>query len=165
MHVHWLCSCRRLVCVAIDCQGGGAATLRRSTAWHSVQQQQVSLSASTGMVCAARLPSTSSRERTESTCASSSISSSNPCCVRAPHQQLARTSRLSPRTSFHTNDHKPPQPTQIRDPRVPAGDNDAFLDLMEAYFGRSDAQKAPDARPDLAYQVGVCVCVLQSMKV
>jgi hypothetical protein len=44
--------------------------------------------------------------------------------------------------------------------------NDAFLDLMEAYFGRSDEQKAPVARPELAYQVmlihSVCtdkVCV------
>jgi hypothetical protein len=27
-------------------------------------------------------------------------------------------------------------------------------DLMEAYFERSDADKAPDARPHLAYQVG-----------
>lgn len=61
--------------------------------------------------------------------------------------------------------------TQVRDPRVPASDNDAFLDLMESYFGQSEELKAPDARPELAYQVcvltgrqggggaGVCVCV------
>jgi hypothetical protein len=49
-----------------------------------------------------------------------------------------------------------PTATQVRDPRVPASANDAFLDLLESYFGRSDTDKAPDARPDLAYQVGLC---------
>lgn len=43
----------------------------------------------------------------------------------------------------------------MRDPRVPASDNDDFLDLMESYFGQSEELKAPDARPELAYQVCV----------
>eukprot|EP00878_Enallax_costatus_P011232 GHUV01011729.1.p1 GENE.GHUV01011729.1~~GHUV01011729.1.p1 ORF type:complete len:329 (+),score=73.58 GHUV01011729.1:124-1110(+) len=42
----------------------------------------------------------------------------------------------------------------IRDPRVAASDNDKFLDLLESYFSRSDADKMAEARPHLAYQVG-----------
>jgi hypothetical protein len=32
-------------------------------------------------------------------------------------------------------------------------DNDAFLDLLESYFTRSDEEKAAEARPELSYQV------------
>ena len=41
----------------------------------------------------------------------------------------------------------------VKDPRVDATQNEAFLDLMEAYFEQSDGVE--DARPDLHYQVGV----------
>jgi hypothetical protein len=41
----------------------------------------------------------------------------------------------------------------VRDPRVSPDANDAFLDLLEAYFSRPDEVKAADARPELAYQV------------
>lgn len=43
----------------------------------------------------------------------------------------------------------------VRDPRVPASANDTFLDMLEGYFCRSEEQKQAEARPDLAYQVGV----------
>uniref|UniRef100_A0A383VB58 Isopenicillin N synthase-like Fe(2+) 2OG dioxygenase domain-containing protein n=1 Tax=Tetradesmus obliquus TaxID=3088 RepID=A0A383VB58_TETOB len=43
----------------------------------------------------------------------------------------------------------------VRDPRVPAAANDTFLDMLEGYFCRSEEQKQAEARPDLAYQVGV----------
>lgn len=42
---------------------------------------------------------------------------------------------------------------QVRDPRVPSSANDTFLDLLEAYFARSDEEKQAEARPQLAYQV------------
>jgi len=41
----------------------------------------------------------------------------------------------------------------VKDPRVDATQNEAFLDLMEAYFEQSDGVE--DARSDLHYQVGV----------
>jgi isopenicillin N synthase-like dioxygenase len=41
----------------------------------------------------------------------------------------------------------------VKDPRVDATRNEAFLDLMESYFEQSDGVE--DARPDLHYQVGV----------
>ena len=41
----------------------------------------------------------------------------------------------------------------VKDPRVDATQNEAFLDLMESYFEQSDGVE--DARPDLHYQVGV----------
>lgn len=43
----------------------------------------------------------------------------------------------------------------IRDPRVTAEDNAAFVALMEQYYGQGDDAKRPDARPELHYQVGV----------
>ncbi|KAI8463964.1 MAG: hypothetical protein J3K34DRAFT_442084 [Monoraphidium minutum] len=42
----------------------------------------------------------------------------------------------------------------VRAPGVDERDNEAFLDLMEAYFGRPDDDKMRDVRPGLAYQVG-----------
>lgn len=41
----------------------------------------------------------------------------------------------------------------IRDPRVLAEDNMAFLDMMERYFCQSTAAKMKDSRPDLHFQV------------
>lgn len=41
----------------------------------------------------------------------------------------------------------------VRDPRVPASQNDVFLDTMEDYFAQQREVKMLDARPDLAYQV------------
>ncbi|CAG9464386.1 unnamed protein product [Pedinophyceae sp. YPF-701] len=43
----------------------------------------------------------------------------------------------------------------VRDPRVGQGDSDVFLDTMERYFAQPPEVKQADARPDLAYQVGV----------
>eukprot|EP00892_Ulva_mutabilis_P010096 jgi/Ulvmu1/7459/UM037_0002.1 len=43
----------------------------------------------------------------------------------------------------------------VRDPRVPASQNDVFLDTMEDYFSQPREVKMLDARPDLAYQIGV----------
>lgn len=43
----------------------------------------------------------------------------------------------------------------IRDARVTPASSATFLDMMEAYFGQPRAVKMADARPDLAYQVGV----------
>eukprot|EP00126_Sphaerothecum_destruens_P001706 Sdes_comp15119_c0_seq2m3928 len=43
----------------------------------------------------------------------------------------------------------------IRDPRVPAKENDIFLDMMERYFSQPDELKQFDERPELGYQVGV----------
>jgi isopenicillin N synthase-like dioxygenase len=43
----------------------------------------------------------------------------------------------------------------VRDPRVSSADNDVFIDMMERYFGQSDNTKAPDARPQYHFQVGV----------
>lgn len=43
----------------------------------------------------------------------------------------------------------------VRDPRVDASKNDRFLNTMEAYFARPTDVKLKDARPDLAYQVGI----------
>ncbi|KAG2443486.1 hypothetical protein HXX76_001839 [Chlamydomonas incerta] len=42
----------------------------------------------------------------------------------------------------------------VRDPRVPAGMNDQFLDLLERYFGQPTERKLEDCRPHLDYQVG-----------
>ncbi|KAI9330740.1 hypothetical protein BDR26DRAFT_824758 [Obelidium mucronatum] len=42
----------------------------------------------------------------------------------------------------------------VADARVAAASNDAFLDLLEAYFAQSDAAKRADARPAVAFQVG-----------
>lgn len=41
----------------------------------------------------------------------------------------------------------------IRDPRVKAEDNMAFLDMMERYFAQSIATKMKDTRPELHFQV------------
>ena len=41
----------------------------------------------------------------------------------------------------------------IRDPRVLAEDNMAFLDMMERYFAQSTAAKMKDSRPALHFQV------------
>ena len=41
----------------------------------------------------------------------------------------------------------------VRDPRVGTAEADAFLDLMERYFGQPDAAKMPDVHPELHYQV------------
>jgi hypothetical protein len=41
----------------------------------------------------------------------------------------------------------------VRDPRVPVSANDAFLDMLEGYFSRSEEDKQAEARPELAYQV------------
>lgn len=38
-------------------------------------------------------------------------------------------------------------------PGVDEADNDAFLDLMESYFGLSDEDKMRDTRPQYSYQV------------
>lgn len=43
----------------------------------------------------------------------------------------------------------------VKDPRCSSKDNDEFLDMMERYFGQSDALKRKQERPDLHYQVGV----------
>lgn len=43
----------------------------------------------------------------------------------------------------------------VRDPRVDASKNDRFLNTMEAYFARPEEVKLKDARPNLAYQVGI----------
>lgn len=43
----------------------------------------------------------------------------------------------------------------IRDARVTAASSATFLDMMEAYFQQPRVVKMADARPDLAYQVGV----------
>ena len=43
----------------------------------------------------------------------------------------------------------------VRDPRVDASNNDRFLNTMERYFERPLEQKLKDARPELAYQVGI----------
>lgn len=41
----------------------------------------------------------------------------------------------------------------IRDPRVKAEDNTAFLDMMEGYFAQSLQSKLQDTRPELHFQV------------
>lgn len=41
----------------------------------------------------------------------------------------------------------------VKDPRVFEQDNDTFIDMMERYFALSDGKR--DARPEVAYQVGV----------
>lgn len=43
----------------------------------------------------------------------------------------------------------------IRDPRVLAEDNMAFLDMMERYFAQSTAAKMQDSRPGLHFQVSI----------
>jgi len=43
----------------------------------------------------------------------------------------------------------------VKDPRVDASKNDRFLNTMEAYFARPREVKLRDARPNLAYQVGI----------
>ncbi|GBF95212.1 2-oxoglutarate (2OG) and Fe(II)-dependent oxygenase superfamily [Raphidocelis subcapitata] len=42
----------------------------------------------------------------------------------------------------------------VRVPGVDEADNDAFLDLVESYFGQSDEAKMQDTRPQFSYQVG-----------
>ncbi len=42
----------------------------------------------------------------------------------------------------------------VRDPRANEADNDAFLDMLEAYFGQPEPQKLQDVRKELHYQVG-----------
>lgn len=58
----------------------------------------------------------------------------------------------------------------VRDPRVPASQNDVFLDTMEDYFSQPREVKMLDARPDLSYQVRCdmqwpCMNELQSLQV
>ncbi len=49
----------------------------------------------------------------------------------------------------------------VRDPRVKAEDNKAFLDMMERYFAQSTAAKLKDTRPELHFQVSsCCICIL-----
>ena len=43
----------------------------------------------------------------------------------------------------------------VRDPRVNAEDNIAFLDMMERYFAQSTAAKLKDTRPKLHFQVSL----------
>jgi len=43
----------------------------------------------------------------------------------------------------------------IRDPRVPQGANDEFIDMMEKYYERGDEDKKQDIRKELYYQVGL----------
>merc|ERR1712091_395665 len=43
----------------------------------------------------------------------------------------------------------------VRDPRCSAGDNGAFLDLLERYWAQPVAAKLEDERPELLHQVGV----------
>lgn len=43
----------------------------------------------------------------------------------------------------------------VRDPRCSAGDNGAFLDLLERYWAQPAAAKLEDERPELLHQVGV----------
>lgn len=43
----------------------------------------------------------------------------------------------------------------VRDPRVDSTKNDRFLNIMERYFARPRDVKLKDARPELAYQVGI----------
>jgi isopenicillin N synthase-like dioxygenase len=40
----------------------------------------------------------------------------------------------------------------VRDPRVNAGDNSRFLDMMEAYFSQPHEVKLADVHPELCYQ-------------
>ena len=40
----------------------------------------------------------------------------------------------------------------VRDPRVNAGDNARFLDMMEAYFSQPHEVKLADVHPELCYQ-------------
>lgn len=42
----------------------------------------------------------------------------------------------------------------VRDPRASEAANDAFLDMMEAYFAQEEAAKLADVRADMYYQVG-----------
>jgi isopenicillin N synthase-like dioxygenase len=42
----------------------------------------------------------------------------------------------------------------VRDPRASSSDNDAFLDLLEAYFEQPEPAKLADVRSELFYQVG-----------
>jgi len=55
---------------------------------------------------------------------------------------------------------------QLRDPRATAEDNEAFLSMMERYYAQPDADKLPDVRPELSYQVrggySVPTCSLQN---
>ncbi|CAM6093725.1 unnamed protein product [Calypogeia fissa] len=43
----------------------------------------------------------------------------------------------------------------VRDPRCTTDDNDAFLDMMERYWGETEEFKRQQERPDAHYQVGV----------
>uniref|UniRef100_A0A6B2L8P8 Isopenicillin N synthase-like Fe(2+) 2OG dioxygenase domain-containing protein n=1 Tax=Arcella intermedia TaxID=1963864 RepID=A0A6B2L8P8_9EUKA len=43
----------------------------------------------------------------------------------------------------------------LRDPRVTFEDNKIFLDMVENYFQQPEEEKMKDARPDIAYQIGV----------
>ena len=45
----------------------------------------------------------------------------------------------------------------VRDPRVNAGDNARFLDMMEGYFSQPHEVKLADVHPELCYQVGAGV--------
>jgi len=43
----------------------------------------------------------------------------------------------------------------VKDPRVKEEENDIFIDMMERYFAQPRELTAPDAHPELFYQVGV----------
>lgn len=43
----------------------------------------------------------------------------------------------------------------LKDPRIPEGLNEQFLDMLEDYFAQPYETKLKDARPELHYQVGV----------
>lgn len=49
----------------------------------------------------------------------------------------------------------------VRDPRVPHEKNDEFIAMMEQYFEQDEAAKAPDAHPELHYEVRVTTQVSQ----
>lgn len=48
----------------------------------------------------------------------------------------------------------------VRDPRVKAEDNTAFLDMMERYFEQDTASKLEDSRPQLHFQVSKACCAV-----
>jgi isopenicillin N synthase-like dioxygenase len=50
----------------------------------------------------------------------------------------------------------------VKDPRVHERDNNVFIDMMERYFGLSDGKR--DARPEVAFQVGVTPSLTEKPK-
>jgi len=52
----------------------------------------------------------------------------------------------------------------IKDPRVPQGDNEEFIDMMEKYYERSDEDKKQDIRKELYYQVGLTPTMIEQAR-